>query len=107
MRYMVKQTFPSLFTFAFNYLCRYVFPESSALLSTSGHIYPPPPNPSTTLHNALICLHERASYRKIAFQNINTRVPGPQGEKGLIQRSEKSGLFVMKNAGRTSGTGVL
>lgn len=84
MHYMEKQTLLSLFTFAFNYLCRYVFPGSSAqpqyLLSTSGHIHPTPP--STTLHNALICLQERTSYRNIASQNINTRVPRPQGENG-------------------------
>ena len=109
MHCMIKQTLPSLFTFAFNYLCRYVFQGSSAqlqyLLSTSGHIHPTPP--FTTLHNALICLQERASYRNIASRNINICVPRPQGETGLILRSEKSLLLVMKNAHRSSGTGVL
>ena len=84
MHYMEKQIHLSLFNFAFNYLCSYVFPGSSAqpqyLLSTSGHIHPTPP--STTLHNAQICLQERASCRNIAPQNINTSVPRPQGENG-------------------------
>jgi hypothetical protein len=54
------------------------------LLSTSGHIHPPH-SPSTNTHNALICLHERLFYRNIAFQNTNTCIPRPQGEKWLIQ----------------------
>jgi hypothetical protein len=75
---------------------------------TPPHPTPPHPNPpSTTLHNALICLQKRASYNNIAFQNINTCDPRPRGETGLILRSEKSLLLVMKNAHRTSGTGVL
>ena len=112
MQCNVKLTLPSLFT---SHLIIYVdtcFREVQPSLSTSyqrqvTYTPPHPTPPFTTLHNALICLQERASYRNIASQNINTRVPRPQGETGPILRSEKSLVLVMKNAHRTSGTGVL
>lgn len=77
-------------------------------INVRSHTPPPPPiHPLQPFIMLSYAFAKRTSYRNFAFQNINTCVPRPQGEKGLIQRSEEGLFFVMKNARHTSGTGVL